>query len=137
MHQVIHVYQNIASNNVHVLFAESYWCLRISVILKKIISKRKIIFTSSKNCFIMCSGSWPGFFSVTFGLAFRLKISGCRSLVNPGSTSVDDSAVVILFSLKKRNFKVHWRVILNNESNNRSHILGSFGSVCPLPYHIR
>lgn len=105
---------------------------------KKIISKRKIIFTSSKNCFIMCSGSWPGFFSVTFGLAFRLKISGCRSLVNPGSTSVDDSAVVILFSLKKkRKFKVHWRVILNNESNNRSHILGSLGSVCPLPYHIR
>lgn len=43
----------------------------------------------------------------------------------------------LVFFKKKRNFKVHWRVILNNESNNRSHIMGSFGSVCPLPYHIR
>lgn len=132
------MYIRILLQIMNTCFSQNLIGVKNKRILKKNISKRKIIFTSSKNCFIMCSGSWPGFFSVTFGLAFRLKISGCRSLVNPGSTSVDDSAVVILFSLKKkRNFKVHWRVILNNESNNRSHILGSFGSVCPLPYHIR
>lgn len=132
------MYIRILLQIMYTCFSQNLIGVKNKRILKKNISKRKIIFTSSKNCFIMCSGSWPGFFSVTFGLAFRLKISGCRSLVNPGSTSVDDSAVVILFSLKKkRKFKVHWRVILNNESNNRSHIMGSFGSVCPLPYHIR
>lgn len=132
------MYIRILLQIMYTCFSQNLIGVKNKRILKKNISKRKIIFTSSKNCFIMCSGSWPGFFSVTFGLAFRLKISGCRSLVNPGSTSVDDSAVVILFSFKKkRNFKVHWRVILNNESNNRSHIMGSFGSVCPLPYHIR